>query len=196
MALTDKLTMIANAIRAKTGGTGTMTLDQMPTEIANIPTGGTPSTNTYRVATGTITPGSRTITINHNLNSTKVIVLLQGKVDTAITAQYRTIAGTWFSDDFLSTYLENNRIYDVSSYSTGLPDGLTVPFSYIGGHAISSGPAANQGATSTPNSTLTATSNNNDLLRIICPNANSTQVIIRYNTQTGMIFDYVVIAFD
>lgn len=40
MALTDKLTAIANAIRAKTGGTATMTLDEMPTEIASISGGG------------------------------------------------------------------------------------------------------------------------------------------------------------
>jgi hypothetical protein len=40
MALTDKLTAIADAIRAKTGGTAALTLDQMPTEIANIQTGG------------------------------------------------------------------------------------------------------------------------------------------------------------
>lgn len=33
MALTDKLTAIANAIRAKSGKTDTLTLDQMPTEI-------------------------------------------------------------------------------------------------------------------------------------------------------------------
>lgn len=43
MALTDKLTAIANAIRAKTGGTATMTLAEMPTEIASIQTGITPS---------------------------------------------------------------------------------------------------------------------------------------------------------
>lgn len=36
MALTDKLTAIADAIRAKTGKTGTMTLDAMPTEIGNM----------------------------------------------------------------------------------------------------------------------------------------------------------------
>ena len=36
MALTDKLTAIANAIRAKTGKTNTMTLDEMVTEILNI----------------------------------------------------------------------------------------------------------------------------------------------------------------
>lgn len=39
MALTDKLTDIADAIRAKTGSSSTMTLDEMPTNIANIPTG-------------------------------------------------------------------------------------------------------------------------------------------------------------
>lgn len=40
MALTDKLTAIADAIRAKTGGTAALTLDQMPTEIAGIKVGG------------------------------------------------------------------------------------------------------------------------------------------------------------
>ena len=34
MALTDKLTAIADAIRAKDGTTGTMTLDQMTEKIA------------------------------------------------------------------------------------------------------------------------------------------------------------------
>ena len=38
MALTDKLTAIADAIRAKDGTTGTMTLDQMPGKIAAITT--------------------------------------------------------------------------------------------------------------------------------------------------------------
>lgn len=39
MALTDKLTAIANAIRGKTGGTNTMTLDEMAVAIANISVG-------------------------------------------------------------------------------------------------------------------------------------------------------------
>lgn len=43
MALTDKLTAIANAIRAKTGKTTNMTLAEMPSEIASIQTGITPS---------------------------------------------------------------------------------------------------------------------------------------------------------
>lgn len=51
MALTDKLTAIANAIRAKTGGTSELTLDNMATEIANISvgTGSTDDNKTYIV---------------------------------------------------------------------------------------------------------------------------------------------------
>lgn len=40
MALTDKLTAIADAIRGKTGGTDTLTLDQMAEAIAAIEAGG------------------------------------------------------------------------------------------------------------------------------------------------------------
>lgn len=40
MALTDKLKAIADAIRGKTGGTESLTLDQMVTEIAGIQSGG------------------------------------------------------------------------------------------------------------------------------------------------------------
>ena len=40
MALIDKLTAIADAIRGKTGKTGALTLDQMAAEIAGIQTGG------------------------------------------------------------------------------------------------------------------------------------------------------------
>jgi len=40
MALIDKITAIANAIRGKTGGTDKLTLEQMATEIAGIETGG------------------------------------------------------------------------------------------------------------------------------------------------------------
>lgn len=42
MALTDKLTAIGDAIRAKTGGTQKLTLDEMPTQIQAIQTGGNP----------------------------------------------------------------------------------------------------------------------------------------------------------
>ena len=55
MALIDKLTAIANAIRAKTGSTEPMTLDEMATAIANITTGSVPS-DTITLSDGTELP--------------------------------------------------------------------------------------------------------------------------------------------
>ena len=55
MALTDKLTAIADAIRSKTGSTETMTLDEMVTAIANITTGSVPS-DTITLSDGTELP--------------------------------------------------------------------------------------------------------------------------------------------
>lgn len=45
MALTDKLTAIADAVRAKTGGTALMTLDEIVSAIGGISGGGGPFTN-------------------------------------------------------------------------------------------------------------------------------------------------------
>ena len=55
MALTDKLTAIANAIRGKTGSTEPMTLDEMAVAIANITTGSVPS-DTITLEDGTELP--------------------------------------------------------------------------------------------------------------------------------------------
>ena len=55
MALIDKLTAIADAIRSKTGTTNTMTLDEMVTAIANITTGSVPS-DTITLSDGTELP--------------------------------------------------------------------------------------------------------------------------------------------
>lgn len=46
MAIIDKLSAIGDAIRAKTGKTAIMTLDEMPAEIASIQTGGGSSSQT------------------------------------------------------------------------------------------------------------------------------------------------------
>ena len=55
MALTDKLTAIADAIRSKTGSTEPMTLEEMATTIANITTGSVPS-DTITLSDGTELP--------------------------------------------------------------------------------------------------------------------------------------------
>ena len=53
MALTDKLAAIANAIRAKTGKSNALSLDQMVTEISGITTGITPTGTKTITANGT-----------------------------------------------------------------------------------------------------------------------------------------------
>ena len=55
MALIDKLTAIANAIRSKTGTTEPMTLDEMATAILNITNGSVPS-DTITLSDGTELP--------------------------------------------------------------------------------------------------------------------------------------------
>lgn len=55
MALTDKLTAIADAIRSKTGGTEPMTLDEMATAILNISVG-SPEKTTITLDDGTELP--------------------------------------------------------------------------------------------------------------------------------------------
>ena len=55
MALINKLTAIANAIRSKTGSTEPMTLDEMVTAISNITTGSVPS-DTITLSDGTKLP--------------------------------------------------------------------------------------------------------------------------------------------
>lgn len=75
MALTDKLTAIANAIRAKTGKAESMTLAEMPTEIGSIETGITPA-------------GSINITQNGTYDVTdkaSAVVSVSGSAPTLIT---------------------------------------------------------------------------------------------------------------
>ena len=73
MALTDKLTNIADAIRGKTGGTEEMTLDQMAVAIAGIETGG--ASGIYMAK---VTPASDTeeLHITHNLGTTDILIAL------------------------------------------------------------------------------------------------------------------------
>lgn len=60
MALTDKLTAIANAIRGKTGGTATMTLDEMATTIAELGGG---ITSAVHLGNTTTSPAGNTFTV-------------------------------------------------------------------------------------------------------------------------------------
>ena len=60
MSVNEKMTAIANAIRAKTGKTGSLTLDQMASDIASIEAG---SENNTETCTVTIAPATTAIHI-------------------------------------------------------------------------------------------------------------------------------------
>lgn len=76
MALTDKLTNIADAIRGKTGGTEEMTLDQMAVAIAGIETGGGSSSGASGIymAKITLAENAHSLEIVHNLGTTDILL--------------------------------------------------------------------------------------------------------------------------
>ena len=65
MALTDKLTAIADAIRSKTGGTDTMTLEKMAVEIAAIEIDG----GGFTIQSGSFTPAENLFAYEIKLTS-------------------------------------------------------------------------------------------------------------------------------
>lgn len=103
MALTDKLTAIANAIRTKTGNTGALTLEQMASEVEGISTG-VPINNQNKTITqnGTYTADEGFT----GLGTVSVNVAKEGQTD--IEEQWRRL-------------LEG----DASKPVTMLPSGLT-----------------------------------------------------------------------
>lgn len=90
----EKLTAIADAIRAKTGGTENLTLDQMPTEIAGIET-------ETEIPDGYIIPsGSMDITENGEYDVTEKASAVVAVPETEITLQNKEITenGTYTAD--------------------------------------------------------------------------------------------------
>ena len=113
MALTDKLTAIADAIRAKTGKTNLITLDQMPTEVANIETGGGGRTEPY-------------IEETYDANGSLISVNMFGYTNIRSHAfkNCSELALTSLPDGLTS--IEVNAFQNCSSLAlTYLPDGLT-----------------------------------------------------------------------
>lgn len=114
MALTDKLTAIADAIRGKTGKTDGLTLDAMVSAIDGIEVGGGGGIP-YATGSFTVTSPNQAATITHNLNSTKVFVVYAVRDNPAVfTVRYRGIMG----------FAISNGIYpqltiDTSNYNQG-----------------------------------------------------------------------------
>ena len=96
MALTDKLTAIANAIRSKTGETGKMTLDQMPTKIGAIENGGIPKLQEKSVLITTngvteVTPDSGQDGSSKVAITTSVPSIIRGSLSEVITIAFEIL---------------------------------------------------------------------------------------------------------
>lgn len=90
MALTSKLTAIADAIRQKTGKSGKLTLDQMVSEVLSIQGGGSLPSGFKAIATGThalgsAVTGSGTFTVEHNLGEVPDMFLFYAPSNIATT---------------------------------------------------------------------------------------------------------------
>lgn len=105
MALTDKLTAIADAVRAKTGGTELLTLDQMAAEIAGISGGGVTGL-AYDIGEfvfDTDTPSHKTPAVQHSLGEIPDCIIVwsdnwAGNTE-VIDTTYGTMVGfMWFRE--------------------------------------------------------------------------------------------------
>lgn len=117
MALTDKLSAIGTAIRNKTGKTALMTLDEMPTEIASITSGGSdPVINPLEVtANGTYTAtdcdGYSPITVNVPQDGAPT----DAELTFGQNLSNWNYEGTW--DDIISRYGNRITTHDVVAFN-------------------------------------------------------------------------------
>lgn len=124
MALTDKLTAIADAIRGKTGKTAGLTLEQMPTEIANIQSGGSSGDGSPRVIDHMVNIAARVsvesgayVTFNSACFETKDGTELSGTIDAEagdwILATVTTRSATTFPSDW--TVLKESTVLNADA---------------------------------------------------------------------------------
>lgn len=122
MALTDKLTAIADAIRGKTGKSDSMTLDQMPTEIAGIVTGGGGANVLTYTAAETLSGTGIIIEIEHGL----------GKIPKSFYAINETFLSVFGTETTHHTWFwaagsnYNHRIYSTSTTQLGASSSQTL----------------------------------------------------------------------
>ena len=107
MALTNKLTAIADAIRGKTGGTEAMTLDQMATAINGIETGGSSGGSAFY--SGSFTPTENVLSIEIDVGGSFTMLLLHTQ-DTVTGNGVKAARGILFDpyDDYINILTTNN----------------------------------------------------------------------------------------
>lgn len=94
-SLSELFTATAEAIRAKTGNTGTIVAEDFPTEIEGLSVG---DTGTFKIVGGTITPAEETteIIVEHNLGVVPKLAFMY--ISGGVT--YPHIACAWCIDGF------------------------------------------------------------------------------------------------
>ena len=133
MALTDKLTAVADAIRNKTGKTEVMTLDQMPVEIDGINTGGgqintgtcsvkiaVPGTGNYYFAYEQVeSSGNIAYRIDRNYLSSGAASTKTVRCDSIMYIQASGINGVEISDGELIYILSNYGVVYKTPHTAG-----------------------------------------------------------------------------
>lgn len=125
MSVNSKMTAIANAIRAKTGGTSALTLDQMATEIAGIQTGSAPILTDITITeNGEYTPGEGVDGFG------KVTVEVEGGGGDYTNEQMVALIERKYSGDFIipdgTTAIGNYALANMPSLTTSeLPESVT-----------------------------------------------------------------------
>lgn len=182
MALTNKLTAIADAIRGKTGKTEEMTLDQMVTEIAGIQTGGGSggNANTYSgdlIFDADTTVYDKGVTLNFGLPSRVKYLLMWFDRDEFLAIETPT-NNYWYGFIILPMGVDTLPPIRVNnSTSLTIPgDRMYLTFSTISQTASSSGYGINGPAFATSNADKWATACHDD----------GTVTAYRYNTSASI----------
>ena len=126
MALTDKLTAIADAVRAKTGGTELLTLDAIASAISGIQSSDSPETNIgfgYFIGDGT----SR-IQLSIPPESTNVLIWYENLVDCLLRSENFDL------QDLIAAEITQEMFRTISVYSNDKTNGNVIS-GHLNGYA-------------------------------------------------------------
>lgn len=136
MALIEKLTAIANAIRSKTGKTEGLTLEQMPGEIEEIETGGSGGNPSYtgeicsmfaeRVVIGANTVTNAKLVNEYFTSICKGDVLIGIALTTVPNSQNQFIYWSDAGNGYIFYRFRDNKINAASGWNNGGYDAMLI----------------------------------------------------------------------
>lgn len=120
MALTDKLTAIANATRAKTGTTNQMTLDEIATAINGISSGGNIEVKSF-VPAAAVNVTTVTIDLTNHINN------IQDEFVMVYTYRYTYNNAKVYYIAVVKINKANNSVSELSTFRMGQGSGTPAP---------------------------------------------------------------------